>query len=155
MSSLIAAYDQNETPKNADSNLTNLYSIDSITGLEERKSFSGLRNYNSIVGFQNPAFNQPFDINNFHIEQKENDYIIDAIGTDNIEQQEARLQHNRSRNSIFMQDIDILVCSRVFSFKARTYINFKKSIVMIKPFIVLIIMTLIVFFVFKIDAVKF
>lgn len=63
-----------------------------------------------------------------------------------------RARFARHQSTLVSQEIDLLICDNVFTIKTRTYLNFKKSLQMLKPFGVLLVLTLILIFLFRVDA---
>ena len=55
--------------------------------------------------------------------------------------------------NIMAQEIDILCCNNVYSIKTRTYVNIKKTLKMLLPVFVLIVLILVLVFFFKIDLI--
>lgn len=63
-----------------------------------------------------------------------------------------RARFARQNSMLTSQEVDILLCDRVFTVKTRTYVNFKKSLQMLKPFGVLLFLILILIFLFRVDV---
>ncbi len=102
------------------------------------------------LGFQNPAFNESYEI------EKENDLKRSRVDTStsiNLTNEPGSLTNGpyRKRPSSFPQDIDLVLCGNVYTIKQRTYKNLKTSLQMLKPCVILIIMIVFLVVVFRIN----
>jgi hypothetical protein len=109
-----------------------------------------MSNQNSNIGFQNPAFNESYEI------EKENGLSRSRIETSTSLNliNEPSSQTNESyhrRLSSFPQDIDLVLCGNVYTIKQRTYKNLKTSLQMLKPCAILVIMIIFLVAVFRIN----
>jgi hypothetical protein len=77
------------------------------------------------------------------------DYI--EMGISGVD--ELRLVNKRaSTNTFASNEMDYVCFNKVFTIKTRTFINFKKSIQMLKPFGVLLIMIVVLIGLFRLDV---
>jgi hypothetical protein len=112
---------------------------------------------NIQLGFQNPVFADSDSINleNGYIDRRENEAVIDRIekgslSVDQAENEMKRLKYYRA-NSLLTDEVDIQFCNKIYTIKKRSYVNFKKSIQMLKPFLVLFVMIFLLIIVFRVD----
>lgn len=135
----------------------------------------------SQMGFQNPLFvadsSMMSSIDMGYIDDKENEAVASqveaqsihlnltggngtigkniAIGGGTEDEDTAairRARFARNNSTLTSQEVDLLLCDRVFTIKTRTYLNYKKTLQMLKPFGVLFALILILIFVFRVDA---
>lgn len=109
------------------------------------------------IGINNPVFTHSVSSGSLgeheqeNAEEKPTIFTINETGEQN--NSFARRQSlARKTSNIILQDVDIVIFEKVYTIRARTFINFKKSMQMIKPFIVLIIMIVILIGLFRIDV---
>lgn len=129
-------------------------------------SESGFNNKTAIIkdqlGFQNPVFNEDTVVNLENgnvIDGRENDTVMESIQrettnpadfVDTTTSSKKKYKYLRRQSSILADEIDLQICNRIFTIKKRTYVNFKKSIQMIKPFLVLLVMLAVLIVLFRV-----
>lgn len=135
---------------------------------------NALQNHiNQQTGFPNPVYAMETDLSNIDggfTESKEKETVearveaksvlvnlpLDATDDDNDELNSTaamrRARFARSQSTFVSQEVDLLFCGRIFTIKTRSYINFKKSLQMLKPFGVLVVMLLMLIFLFRVDS---
>ena len=123
------------------------------------------------MGFQNPVFTTDTPMANIdvgYIDSHENESVADQItaksvnvnlnGLDPADTDSDMAAIRRARfaarnhSTLVSQEVDILFCNRVFTIKTRTYVNFKKSLQMLKPVGVLVALLLVLIFLFQVDS---
>lgn len=82
--------------------------------------------------------------------------MVDAPGNGATEDQDMaairRARFARNQSTLVSQEVDLLICDNIFTIKTRTYLNFKKSLQMLKPVGVLVVLILILIFLFRVDS---
>lgn len=63
-----------------------------------------------------------------------------------------RARFARNQSTLVSQEVDLLICDNIFTIKTRTYLNIKKSLQMLKPVGVLVVLILILIFLFRVDS---
>lgn len=120
-----------------------------------------MRDRISQTGYQNPLFiSDAVDIHSIRIGNDDNDNDIDSRVASQIEANHLTVdlmtssEQRRKRLSVLtrQQEVDILICNRVYTIRTRTYVNAKKSWQMLKPVLVLIMLLLLLIFLFRVDV---
>lgn len=108
----------------------------------------------TATGFQNPNYYDSYEIDKPTLDSNQNQVIINSIESKEINgPEEIKMQYSRKTNTLSLQqDVDIVICGRVYSIKSRTYLNFKKSLQMLKPFGVLIILIFVLIVLFRVEV---
>lgn len=103
--------------------------------------------FESEIGFQNPAFNDSFDLERPKLN-----------GINSITSESKNYIHTSKNRfepitrSVILKDVDIVCCKKVFTIKANTYSNFKRCGQMLFPFGILIVLILILIVLFRVDV---
>jgi hypothetical protein len=111
------------------------------------------------VGFQNPAFNDILDLEHIEATSPERASLNNLMPKSSLESMqdlslsldELKLINNRATNALSNQEVNFVCFNHVFTVKTRTYVNFKRSLQMLKPFGVLLIMMIVLLGLFRLD----
>jgi hypothetical protein len=110
------------------------------------------------VGFQNPVFNDILDLERIEPTLSENVSLNNMISNGSLDMahssmsiDELKLINNRATNTLASQEMNFVCFNHVFSVKTRTYVNFKKSVQMLKPLVVLLFMIIVLIGLFRLD----
>lgn len=115
---------------------------------------TSLATLTTSIGFQNPIFDdQETSGLDLIINSNENRASSNKAFNNqyNVSIDELKQINDRASFSMANSEMDLLCFNRVYTVKTRTYINFKKSIKMLKPFIILLVMVAILVGLFRLD----
>lgn len=102
----------------------------------------------STFGENNPAYNgEIFNLEAPTEQISQRRFSLDSYDETNESNRGAKY------HDIIAPEIDILCCNNVYSIRTRTYVNLKKSISMLMPVFVLILLIVVLIVFFKIDLI--
>ena len=107
------------------------------------------------AGFSNPAYTELMDLEAKTAENREhNGRVMDSLEKNqsySLSLENLKLINSRASNSLATQEMDYVCCNTVYTIRTRTYVYFKKSVQILKPFLVLVVMIVILVFLFRLD----